>query len=35
MNSPRHSGPDMRAATLCGYCWTTLTPPARRAGDLG
>jgi hypothetical protein len=21
--------PGMRAATLCGYCWTKLTPPGR------
>ena len=25
--------PGMREATLCGYCWKKLTPPA--AGDFG
>jgi len=25
-----HTG--MSAATLCGYCWTRLTPPPRGAG---
>jgi hypothetical protein len=25
----------MRAATLCGYCWAKLTPPARRDGAVG
>jgi hypothetical protein len=29
----KHIG--MRAATLCGYCWTKLTPPAGRAGVAG
>ena len=23
--------PGMRSATLCGYCWTKLTPPAKGA----
>ncbi len=26
----KHIG--MRAATLCGYCWTKLTPPSQREG---
>lgn len=25
----------MRAATVCGYCWTKLTPPAGRDGLVG
>jgi hypothetical protein len=25
----------MRAATLCGYCWTKLTPPAGREDAVG
>lgn len=25
----------MRAATLCGYCWTKLTPPTGREGAVG
>lgn len=29
----RHIG--MRAATLCGYCWTKLTPPTGREGVVG
>jgi hypothetical protein len=28
----KHFG--MRAATLCGYCWTKLTPPTGRDGDV-
>lgn len=26
----KHTG--MRAATLCGYCWTKLTPPTKSDG---
>lgn len=29
----KHIG--MRAATLCGYCWTKLTPPTERDGMVG
>lgn len=29
----KHIG--MRAATLCGYCWTTLTPPTGRDDVVG
>jgi hypothetical protein len=25
----------MRMATLCGYCWTKLTPPTGREGAVG
>ena len=25
----------MRAATLCGHCWTKLTPPTERDGVVG
>ncbi len=25
----------MRTATVCGYCWTKLTPPAGRDGVVG
>lgn len=25
----------MRMATLCGYCWTKLTPPTGREGVVG
>ncbi len=28
-NCPECGNVGMRAATLCGYCWTRLTPPPR------